>query len=151
MSKLDRRNQFTGKFSPPQSCDKYLWHKVEGQPICSPLASINQLTALSPALAGRCGNPGDTVFRWRAGCCGDRRWASVSGDDVTSEVVTSALPGLLNCSVLWLDDWTVTGIVKVWGGAVDCYKAERDFLAYVIPQQLISKSLRHLIRVPCTY
>lgn len=37
----------------------------------------------SPALAGRCGNPGDTVFLCRAGCCGDRRWVSVSDDDVT--------------------------------------------------------------------
>lgn len=80
----------------------------------------------SPALAGRCGNPGDTVFRWRAGCCGDRRWASVSDGDATSEVVTSALPGLLNCSGLWLDDWTVTGMEKVCGAAVDCCEMEQD-------------------------
>ena len=73
----------------------------------------------SPALAGRCGNPGDTVFLWRAGCCGDRRRGSVSVD-VTKEVVTRALLGLLlNCSWLWLDTGTVTGMEKVGAGTVD--------------------------------
>lgn len=50
---------------------------------------------LLPALAGRCGNPGDTVVLCRAGCCGDRRRGSVRVE-VTKEVVVTRAPlGLL--------------------------------------------------------
>lgn len=48
-----------------------------------------------PALAGRCGNPGDTVFLCRAGCCGDRRRGSVRVEVTKEVVVTRAPPGLL--------------------------------------------------------
>lgn len=50
---------------------------------------------LLPALAGRCGNPGDTVFLCRAGCCGDRRRGSVRVEVTKEVVVTRAPPGLL--------------------------------------------------------
>lgn len=52
---------------------------------CRCLKSLHtqQKVTGSPALAGRCGNPGDTVFLWRVGCCGDKRWGSESDDDVT--------------------------------------------------------------------
>lgn len=49
--------------------------------------------SFSPALAGLCGRPGDTVFLWSCGCCGDSRRGSVSVE-VTKEVVTRLL-GLL--------------------------------------------------------
>lgn len=117
-----------------------------------PLTIIGQLGTLiedliicSPALAGRCGNPGDTILRWRAGCCGDRRWASVSDGDATSEVVTSALPGLLNCSGLWLDDWTVTGMEKVCGAAVDCCKMEQDLSLYCVTVTHLFTAVSYLV------
>lgn len=72
----------------------------------------------SPALAGRCGSPGDTVFLCSAGCCGERSRGSVS-DEVTRDWVTSELPGLLNCSVLWLVTGTVTGMAKFGAGTAD--------------------------------
>lgn len=72
----------------------------------------------SPALAGRCGSPGDTVFLCNAGCCGDRSRGSVS-EEVTRDWVTSELPGLLNCSVFWLVTGTVTGMAKFGAGTVD--------------------------------
>lgn len=77
---------------------------------------------LLPALAGRCGNPGDTVFLCRDGCCGDKRRGSVRVE-VTKEVVTSA--GLLlnwRAAAFWLDTGTVTGIEKVGCGTVDWWR-----------------------------
>lgn len=53
----------------------------------------------SPALAGRCGRPGDTLFLCSAGCWGDRSRGSVR-DDVTREGVTREPLGLLNCREL---------------------------------------------------
>lgn len=72
----------------------------------------------SPALAGLCGSPGDTVFLCSAGCCGERSRGSVS-EDVTRDCVTSELPGLLNCSVFWLVTGTVTGMAKLGAGTAD--------------------------------
>lgn len=60
----------------------------DGDPSASP-------PPLLPALAGRCGNPGDTVFLCRAGCCGDRRRGSVRVEVTKEVVVTRAPPGLL--------------------------------------------------------
>lgn len=72
----------------------------------------------SPALAGRWGRPGDTLFLCRAGCWGDRSRGSVRGD-VTREGVTKEPLGLLNCSELWLDTGTVTGMAKLGAGTAD--------------------------------
>lgn len=84
---------------------------------------------LLPALAGRCGNPGDTAFLCRAGCCGDRRRGSVRVE-VTKEVVVTRAPlGLLlnwraaaAAAAFWLDTGTVTGMEKVGCGTVDWWK-----------------------------
>lgn len=77
---------------------------------------------LLPALAGRCGNPGDTVFLCRAGCCGDRRRGSVRVEVTKEVVVTRAPAGLLlnwRAAAFWLDTGTVTGMEKVGCGTVD--------------------------------
>lgn len=76
------------------------------------------LIPTSPALAGRCGRPGDTLFLCSAGCWGDRSLGSVR-DDVTKEGVTREPLGLLNCSELWLDTGTVTGMAKLGAGTAD--------------------------------
>lgn len=76
------------------------------------------LTPTSPALAGRWGRPGDTLFLCSAGCGGDRSRGSVR-DDVTRDGVTREPLGLLNCSELWLDTGTVTGIAKLGAGTAD--------------------------------
>lgn len=52
-----------------------------------------------PALAGRWGRPGETLFLCSAGCWGDRSRGSVR-DDVTREGVTREPLGLLNCMEL---------------------------------------------------
>lgn len=59
----------------------------------------NPRVPCSPALAGRWGRPGDTLFLCSAGCWGDRSRGSVR-DDVTREGVTREPLGLLNCSEL---------------------------------------------------
>lgn len=71
-----------------------------------------------PALAGRWGRLGDTLFLCRTGCWGDRSRGSVR-DDVTREGVTREPLGLLNCSELWLDTGTVTGMAKLGAGTAD--------------------------------
>lgn len=40
-------------------------------------------------------------------------------DDVTREGVTREPLGLLNCSELWLDTGTVTGMAKLGAGTAD--------------------------------
>lgn len=82
------------------------------------LRSPARLGPTSPALAGRWGRPGDTLFLCSAGCWGDRSRGSVR-DDVTREGVTKEPLGLLNCSELWLDTGTVTGIAKLGAGTAD--------------------------------
>lgn len=72
----------------------------------------------SPALAGRWGRPGDTLFLCSAGCWGDKSRGSVR-DDVTRDGVTREPLGLLNCSELWLDTGTVTGMAKLGAGTAD--------------------------------
>lgn len=74
--------------------------KAEAQvPIPSPVHLSCPPIARSPALAGRWGRPGDTLFLCSAGCWGDRSRGSVR-DDVTREGVTREPLGLLNCSEL---------------------------------------------------
>lgn len=84
----------------------------------APLALVRSPPSMAPALAGRWGRPGDTLFLCSAGCWGDRSRGSVR-DDVTREGVTKEPLGLLNCSELWLDTGTVTGIAKLGAGTAD--------------------------------
>lgn len=79
---------------------KYSLLKMESQaPITPRFHLTHPPAAHSPALAGRWGRPGDTLFLCSAGCWGDRSRGSVR-DDVTREGVTRELLGLLNCSEL---------------------------------------------------
>lgn len=79
---------------------KYSLLKMESQVAITPHFPLTHPpTAHSPALAGRWGRPGDTLFLCSAGCWGDRSRGSVR-DDVTREGVTRELLGLLNCSEL---------------------------------------------------
>lgn len=77
-------------------------HCGKWNPEVSPHLTATSPTHLSdhlPALAGRWGRPGDTLFLCSAGCWGDRSRGSVR-DDVTREGVTREPLGLLNCSEL---------------------------------------------------
>lgn len=65
----------------------------------APLALLRSPPSMAPALAGRWGRPGDTLFLCSAGCWGDRSRGSVR-DDVTKEGVTREPLGLLNCREL---------------------------------------------------
>lgn len=71
-----------------------------------------------PALAGLCGSAGETVLRWRAGCCGDSNRGSVK-EEVTNDGVTRDPPGLLKGRAFWLVTGTVTGMAKLGAGTED--------------------------------
>lgn len=71
-----------------------------------------------PALAGLCGSAGETVLRWRAGCCGDNNRGSVK-EEVTNDGVTREPPGLLKGRAFWLATGTVTGMAKLGAGTED--------------------------------
>lgn len=100
------------------------WVTISSFLLCLLVLSTIDLQGILPALAGLCGRPGDTVFLWSCGCCGDSRRGSVRVE-VTKEVVTRLL-GLLNGRGLWLDTGTVTGMEKVGGGTVDWESTDKE-------------------------
>lgn len=69
-------------------------------------------------------------------------------DDVTRDGVTREPLGLLNCSELWLDTGTVTGMAKLGAGTADWTENEGAGSGRGDPAPWQPKGLRAELRVP---